>query len=96
MVDTNCDPDSVDYVIPSNDDAIRAIDLIVGILAQAVIDGRNIMTEGAISTPMGEEKPEVSENVENQVEEEDINMDAIVQDIEIKDKDEEVAIIEGE
>jgi small subunit ribosomal protein S2 len=94
MVDTNCDPDSVDYVIPSNDDAIRAIDLIVGILAQAVIDGKNIMTEGAISTPVGEEQPEVIENVENQVEEEDINMDAIVQEIDIKE--EEIANKEGE
>ena len=49
MVDTNCNPDSVDYVIPSNDDAIRAIDLIVGILAQAIIEGRQSLTEGAIS-----------------------------------------------
>ena len=40
MVDTNCDPTLVDYVIPSNDDAIRAIKLIVGQIADAVIEGR--------------------------------------------------------
>ncbi len=40
IVDTNCDPDEVDYVIPGNDDAIRAIKLIAGTLADAVIEGR--------------------------------------------------------
>lgn len=40
MVDTNCDPSGVDYVIPANDDAIRAIKLIVGKMADAVIEGR--------------------------------------------------------
>lgn len=39
-VDTNCDPDDVDYVIPGNDDAIRAVKLISGILADAIIEGR--------------------------------------------------------
>jgi small subunit ribosomal protein S2 len=40
IVDTNCDPDDVDYVIPANDDAIRAIKLITGSMADAVIEGR--------------------------------------------------------
>ena len=40
IVDTNCDPDEVDYVIPGNDDAIRAVKLIAGKLADAVIEGR--------------------------------------------------------
>jgi small subunit ribosomal protein S2 len=42
MVDTNCDPDSVDLVIPSNDDAIRAIKLIVGHMADAANEGLQI------------------------------------------------------
>jgi small subunit ribosomal protein S2 len=42
MVDTNCDPDSIDLVIPSNDDAIRAIKLIVGHMADAVNEGLQI------------------------------------------------------
>ena len=40
MVDTNCDPDDADYVIPSNDDAIRAIKLIAAAIADAVIEGK--------------------------------------------------------
>ncbi|NLA76228.1 MAG: 30S ribosomal protein S2 [Clostridiales bacterium] len=40
IVDTNCDPDEIDYVIPGNDDAIRAVKLIAGAVADAVIEGR--------------------------------------------------------
>ena len=40
IVDTNCDPDEIDYVIPGNDDAIRAVKLIAGAMANAVIEGR--------------------------------------------------------
>ena len=40
MCDTNCDPDDVDYVIPANDDAIRAVKLIMSKMADAVIEGR--------------------------------------------------------
>lgn len=40
IVDTNCDPDEVDYIIPGNDDAIRAVRLLSGIIADAVIEGR--------------------------------------------------------
>ena len=40
IVDTNCDPDDVDYVIPGNDDAIRAVKLIAGAMADAIIEGK--------------------------------------------------------
>ena len=40
IVDTNCDPDEIDYVIPGNDDAIRAVKLIAGTIADAIIEGR--------------------------------------------------------
>ena len=40
VVDTNCDPDEVDYVIPGNDDAIRAVKLLVSVVANAVIEGK--------------------------------------------------------
>ena len=40
IVDTNCDPDEIDYVIPGNDDAIRAVKLIAGKVADAVLEGR--------------------------------------------------------
>ncbi|MDA8210924.1 MAG: 30S ribosomal protein S2 [Clostridia bacterium] len=40
IVDTNCDPDEVDYVIPGNDDAIRAVKLLTGKMADAVLEGK--------------------------------------------------------
>jgi small subunit ribosomal protein S2 len=44
MVDTNCDPDPIDYVIPSNDDAIRALKLINSVMANAVLEGQAILS----------------------------------------------------
>ena len=60
MIDTNCDPKNVDYVIPSNDDAIRAIKLLVGKMADAVMEGRAIRSkededEEMMAAPMPEE-----------------------------------------
>jgi len=45
IVDTNCDPDEVDWVIPGNDDALRAIRLFASKIADAVIEGRALATE---------------------------------------------------
>ncbi len=57
LIDTNCDPDLVDYPIPGNDDAIRAIKLFSELAAEAVIQGRNEFLK--ISAPaVAEEKPE--------------------------------------
>jgi small subunit ribosomal protein S2 len=42
LVDTNCDPDPIDYVIPSNDDAIRAIKLLTSVISDAVNEGVNM------------------------------------------------------
>jgi small subunit ribosomal protein S2 len=41
MVDTNCDPDQIDYIIPCNDDAIRSIRLVTSKIADAAIEGQN-------------------------------------------------------
>ena len=50
IVDTNCDPDEVDYVIPGNDDAIRGIKLILSVMADAVLEGRQgEQTEEAVA-----------------------------------------------
>jgi small subunit ribosomal protein S2 len=45
IVDTNCDPDEIDYVIPGNDDAIRSVKLIAGAMANAIIEARQGQTE---------------------------------------------------
>jgi small subunit ribosomal protein S2 len=50
IVDTNCDPDVVDYVIPGNDDAIRAIRLIAGKMADAILEGRAAHQQGMLET----------------------------------------------
>ena len=54
IVDTNCDPDEIDYVIPGNDDAIRAVKLIAGAMASAIIEGR----EGKMGAAAVEEAAE--------------------------------------
>jgi len=59
MVDTNCDPDPIDYVIPSNDDAIRAIGLMTRIIADAVVEGRQILE--ALQAPEEEEEEVLEE-----------------------------------
>jgi small subunit ribosomal protein S2 len=46
LVDTNCNPEDVDYVIPANDDAMRAIKLLVSTIAEAVIEGKNMRKGG--------------------------------------------------
>ena len=56
IVDTNCDPDEIDYVIPGNDDAIRAVKLIAGAMADAVIEGRQGI-QGAAAEEAQEEAP---------------------------------------
>ena len=57
IVDTNCDPDEIDYVIPGNDDAIRAVKLIAGAMADAVIEGRQ-GEQGAAAKEAPEEEAE--------------------------------------
>lgn len=59
IVDTNCDPDEVDYVIPGNDDAIRAVKLIAGKLADAILEGN----QGEQNAPEAKEEV-VAEEVE--------------------------------
>jgi len=77
IVDTNCDPDEIDYIIPGNDDAIRAVKLITSRLADAVLEGRHLLEEevagegdlevegaGLAGGPSGEEPEETAEQAE--------------------------------
>jgi small subunit ribosomal protein S2 len=63
VVDTNCDPDEVDYVIPGNDDAIRAIKLITSKMAEAVLQGREAAAKIASAEA---EKAAIQEKVEKE------------------------------
>ena len=59
IVDTNCDPDEVDYVIPGNDDAIRAVKLLAGVMANGVIEGK----EGQMGAAAIESEGEIVEDL---------------------------------
>ena len=58
IVDTNCDPDEIDYVIPGNDDAIRAVKLIAGTIANAIIEGNEGKMGAAAVEEVAEEATE--------------------------------------
>jgi small subunit ribosomal protein S2 len=60
IVDTNCDPDDVDYVIPGNDDAIRAIKLISNKIADAIIEVKQVEWQGAEVTEDGEPRTDTT------------------------------------
>ena len=60
IVDTNCDPDELDFAIPGNDDAIRAVKLITGAMATAIIEGRQAIADEA------EEVSEDQEQLKNE------------------------------
>jgi len=55
VVDTNCSPEGIDYVIPGNDDALRAVRLFASRIADAVLEGQQMLTEGGATTTEGEE-----------------------------------------
>ena len=61
IVDTNCDPDEIDYVIPGNDDAIRAVKLIAGKLADAVLEGKQGEQDAANEAAPAEEAAKIEE-----------------------------------
>ena len=56
IVDTNCDPEEVDYVIPGNDDAIRAVKLITSKMADGIIEARQVQEQEEISKIISEYK----------------------------------------
>lgn len=61
VVDTNCDPDMVDYVVPGNDDAIRSAELMASVIAEGCLEGAGVIaarSEGAEEPPAGAEEEE--------------------------------------
>jgi small subunit ribosomal protein S2 len=73
LVDTNCDPDDIDYVIPGNDDAIRSIKLLTGKISEAVAEGKNILNktveEAAEKKAIEEKKAEEEKQEQEQKQE---------------------------
>ncbi|BAH17547.1 30S ribosomal protein S2 [Macrococcoides caseolyticum] len=66
IVDTNCDPDEIDYVIPANDDAIRAVKLLTGKMADAILEGRQGVSNEEVAA---EQNIDLSEETEVKAEE---------------------------
>jgi len=81
IVDTNCDPDTVDYIIPGNDDAIKSIRLIVSILTDAIEEGRKEFLSGKEKEELAkklEEEPKATvseEEVEELITKEDVKLE---------------------
>ncbi len=85
LVDTNCAPDLIDYVIPGNDDAIRSIKLVVGIVADSLLEGRRSFAAGEIKAAKAAaeaaEKEEGVKVIDEEVEE------LVEGDIKLKDNE---------
>ena len=62
VVDTNCSPEGIDYVIPGNDDALRAVRLFASRISDAIVEGNQIATEGGVVTQEGETSEETSDD----------------------------------
>jgi small subunit ribosomal protein S2 len=68
LVDTNCDPERITYVVPGNDDAIRSIKLITHLVAEAVVEGKELREKEEVTKEVKEELPQ--EEVKEEVKEE--------------------------
>jgi small subunit ribosomal protein S2 len=66
LVDTNCDPDPIDYVIACNDDALKSIKVVLNALMQAIIDKKNEMN---VSVAKGDEEEDEEEDEDESEEE---------------------------
>ena len=86
LVDTNCDPDDVDFVIPGNDDAVRAVKVVLGVLANAVCEGNGLPLDDYITE---EEFAKTKKNRENKSE-----VKVIEKEVEVTSEPEETTNLE--
>lgn len=73
LVDTNCDPDDVDYVIPGNDDAVRSVKVVLGVLNNAICEGKNLPLDDYVTEEKTESKKEKEEVKEEETSSEDLS-----------------------
>ncbi len=107
IVDTNCDPDMVDYVIPGNDDAVRAVKLIIGALTNAIaeVNGNEIIdyiteedkekeNKQAVKKALKEEKPKVEEVTKEEAPAKETTKDApVLEEVPSKEEEEDLATL---
>ena len=96
MVDTNCNPTNIDYVIPSNDDAIRAIKLIVAKIADAVMEGKAMRKDEEEFAPAAEVRGKAAVTEEPELTDEDLLGEATLRKLVKPELVEEVVLIEAE
>ena len=87
VVDTNCSPEGIDHVIPGNDDALRAIRLFASRIADAILEGRQIGTEGGVIAP---------QPVEEEAGEDQIDIAATLAKAGLADPDDDDTVVEEE
>lgn len=87
IVDTNCDPDEADYVIPGNDDAIRAVRLITSKIAEAVLEGKQ--GKQMAESEQNESPDQEGYNIEEQEEIKDNDEGVPVKEDDLSDKESE-------
>lgn len=103
IVDTNCDPDDVDYVIPGNDDAVRSVKVVLGVLANAICEANGLeivdyITEEDKKTPkkeneIKEKMTEMMDKVEKKADKKEYNEDKkTTKEEKIEEKKEEIVI----
>ncbi len=93
LVDTNCDPDDVDYVIPANDDAVRSVKVVVGVLNNAICEARNLeMVDYVTEEDKSKNTKEVS--METVVEKAEPKKEEPVKTVEIKEEVQEEKKVE--
>ncbi|MEP6945949.1 MAG: 30S ribosomal protein S2 [Acidobacteriota bacterium] len=93
VVDTNCSPEGIDHVIPGNDDALRAIRLFASRIADAIIEGKQIATEGGVAAVAAAEADDIGEDANPPVAEIG-SLIAIPKEFRGEDDDDETEIVE--
>jgi len=91
MVDTNCSPKNIDYVIPANDDAIRGIQLIVSIIAQAVSEGINLRKDHDADLQAAEAEAQLPEELRDQLSDKDLLGESTL--AKMKQEEEETTVV---
>lgn len=76
IVDTNCDPDEIDYVIPANDDAIRAVKLLTGKMADAILEGQQGVSNEEVAAEQNIDLNESTEATETETTEENTSVES--------------------
>jgi small subunit ribosomal protein S2 len=92
MVDTNCNPKNIDYVIPANDDAIRGIQLIVSIVSQAVSEGLNMRKDYEAEMEAAEAEAQLPKEMRDDLSDEDLLGASTLAKMKVEEEEKEEAV----